>query len=80
MGWISCIRYEKFWFDFVEKTCALIAPVQPVLHRFSCSNETLSNAPKYNAMHQNMSLGSNGVDRVLDAKNSDAGSWHELLH
>ena len=29
-----------------------------------CSNETLPNAPKYNAMHQNMSLGSNGVDRV----------------
>src|SRR6185312_13859996 len=29
-----------------------------------CSNETLPIAPKYNAMHQNMSLGSNEVDRV----------------
>ena len=46
------------------QTCALIAPVQPVLHRVSCSNKTLPNAPKYNEMHQNMSLGSNGVDRV----------------
>ena len=43
---------------------ALIAPVQPILHRVSCSNETLANAPKYNETHQNMSLGSNGVDRV----------------
>ena len=34
------------------------------LHRVSCSNETLPNAPKYYEMHQNMSLGSNGVGRV----------------
>ena len=39
-------------------------PVQPVLHRFSCSKETLPNAPKHYEMHQNMSLRSNGVDRV----------------
>ena len=64
MGWIGCVRCEKFWFDFKARTSALIAPVQPVLHRVSCSNETLPNAPKYNAMHQNMSLGSNGVDWV----------------
>ena len=43
---------------------ALIAPVQHILHRVSCSNETLPNAPKYYETHQNMSLGSNGVDRV----------------
>ena len=48
----------------MAQTCALIAPVQPVLYRVSCSNETFPNAPKYNEMHQNMSLGSNGVDRV----------------
>ena len=34
------------------------------LHRVSCSNETLPNAPKHYEMHTNMSLGSNGVDRV----------------
>ena len=64
MGWIECVLCEKFWCDFMEQTCALIAPVQSVLYRVSCSNETFPNAPKYNVMHQNMSLGSNGVDRV----------------
>ena len=47
----------------MAQTCALIAPVQPVLHRVSCSNKTLPNAPKYYETHQNMSLGSNGVGR-----------------
>ena len=64
MGWIECFLYEKFRCDFMAQTCALIAPVQPVLHRVSCSNETLTNAPNTTKTHQNMSLGSNGVDRV----------------
>ena len=34
------------------------------LHRLSCSNETIQNAPKHYEMHQIMSLGSNGVDWV----------------
>ena len=45
-------------------TCALIASVQPVLRRVSCSNETFPNAPKHYEMHTNMSFGSNGVDRL----------------
>ena len=64
MEWVGCIRCEKFQNNFMAQTCALIAPVQPVLQRVSCSNETLPNAPKYNETHQNMSLGSNGVDQV----------------
>ena len=64
MGWIVCVHCKKFRFDFMARTCALIAPVQPVLHRVSCSNETLPNAPKYYEMHQNMCLGSNGVDQL----------------
>ena len=32
-GWIECILSEKFLCDFMAQTCALIAPVQPVLHR-----------------------------------------------
>ena len=44
-------------------TCALITPVQPILLQVLCSNERLPNAPKYYETHQNMSLGSNGVDR-----------------
>ena len=45
-------------------TFALIAPVQPVWHRVSCSNETIQNASRYYKTHQYMSLGFNGVDRV----------------
>ena len=34
------------------------------LHHVSCGNETIQNAPKHYETPQNMSLGSNGVDRV----------------
>ena len=64
MEWVKCIRCEKFQNDFMAETCALIAPVQPVMHRVSCSNETLPNAPKHYETHQNVSLWSNRVDRV----------------
>ena len=64
MAWFGCICCEKFWCDFVARTLALIAPVQPVLQQASCSNETIHNTPKHYETHQNMSLGSNGVDRV----------------
>ena len=64
MEWVGCIRCEKFQNNFMAQTCALITPVQPVLQRVSCSNETLPNAPKYYETHQNMSLGSNGVGLV----------------
>ena len=37
---------KKLQCDFMTQTCALIAPVQPILHRVPCSNETLPNAPK----------------------------------
>src|SRR6185295_14495431 len=33
MGWIECVLCEKFRCDFMAQTCALIALVQPVLHR-----------------------------------------------
>ena len=47
----------------------------------SCSNGTIQNAPKHYETHQNKSLESNGLDRVGSLqKNSDATSWHELLH
>ena len=48
--------------DFVARTFGLIAPVHPVLHRVSCSYNMIINVPKHYATHQNMSLGSNGVD------------------
>ena len=63
MGFIGSIRCKKSWSDFVARTFALIAPVHPVLHQV-CSYETIPNAPKHYETHQNMSLGSNGVDQV----------------
>ena len=69
MWWIRCVGCEKLQCDFtqrdfVARTFALIAPVQPILHRVSCSNEIVPNAPKHYETHQNMSLGPDGVDRV----------------
>ena len=64
MGWIGCVHCEKFRCDFMAQTCALIAPVQPILHRVSCSNETLPSAPKHYETQQYLSLGSNWLDRV----------------
>ena len=60
MGWIDSVHCEKFRCDFVERTFALVAPVQPVLYRASCSNKTIQNASKHYETHQNMSLGPNG--------------------
>ena len=65
----------------MEQTCALIAPVQPVLHRVSCSNETLTNAAKHfeNMPKHEFRVQWGGL-RAFVAKNSDASSWHEQLH
>src|SRR6185369_9556194 len=64
MGWIGCVRSEKSRRDFVARAFELIALVHPVLHRVSCGYETIPNAPKHYETHQNVSLGSNGVDWV----------------
>ena len=67
-GGSSAFFAKKFRCDFMAQTCALIAPVQPVLQRVSWSNETLPNAPKHYETHQNMSLGSNWVDRFCSLR------------
>ena len=64
MGWIACVHFQKFRCEFVARTFALIAPVQPSSHRVSCSNEIIQNAPKHYKTHQFMSWASNGVDQV----------------
>src|SRR6185312_12823510 len=64
MGWIGWVHCEKFRHDFVARTFALIALVHPFLHRVSWCYEMIPNAPKHYTIHQNMSLGSNGVDWV----------------
>jgi hypothetical protein len=81
MAWIECVLCKKFQCDFMAQTCALIAPVQPVLHRVSCSNETLTNAPKhYENAPKHEFMVRWGGSRAFVAKSSDASSWHELLH
>ena len=55
---------KKLQRDFVAWTFALIAPVQPILHQVSCSNETVTNAPNHYETQQKLSLGSNAVDHV----------------
>ena len=68
MGWIGCVRCEKSRCDFVARTFAIIALVQPILHRVSCSYETIPNAPKYYETDQNICLGSNGWIRCVRCK------------
>ena len=47
----------------MARTFALIAPVWRVLQQVLFNSETVPNAPKQKETNQNMSLGSNGVDR-----------------
>jgi len=68
MGWIGCARCEKLWRDFVAWTFALIAPVQPVLHRVNYPTKTIPNAPEHYETHQKKSLGSYGLDRVCSLR------------
>ena len=70
MEWIGCVRCEKSRRDFVARTFALIAQVHSVLHRVSCSYEMNRNAHKHYETHQNMSLGSNGVDPSIHYEKS----------
>ena len=56
-------RYEKLWHDIVARTFELIAPVWRILQKVSCSSETVPNAPKWKGRHQNIRLGSNGMDQ-----------------
>ena len=44
--WV-CLLRKKSRRDFVPRTFALIATLHPVLHRVSCSYETIPNTPKY---------------------------------
>ena len=70
MEWIACVPCEKSQRDFVARTFALIVPVHMVLHRVSCSYETIRNASQHYTTQQNMSLGSNGANWERSLKKS----------
>jgi hypothetical protein len=50
-----------------------MAPVRPVLHRLSCSNETVRNGPKHEFWVKRSGSG------AFVAKNSDATLFSELV-
>ena len=64
IGWIGIVHCKKSRHHFVARIFALIAPVHRVLHRVSCSYETIPNELKHYEMYKNMSVGSKGMDRV----------------
>ena len=51
MDWVRLLQ-NKSRHDFVDRPFALIALVHPVLHRVSCSYETIPNAPKHYETHK----------------------------
>ena len=59
----------------------LIAPVQPILHRVSCSNEMVPNARKHykNTAKDEFRVQWGGSGAFV-AKTTDITSRHELLH
>jgi hypothetical protein len=57
MEWSGAFVVKNFDSTSFSETCALMALVRPVLHR-------LSRVTKRSETPQNMSFGSNGVDRV----------------
>ena len=68
MGWTRHVRCKNVRCDLVSRTFVLIAKVRLVLHRVLCINEMITNAAKHYEMHKNMSLGSNGLDRVCSLR------------
>ena len=60
--WVRSLWKIPMWLDGTNFCINCIS--SPRKARVSCSYETIPNAPKHYATHQNMSLGSNGVDWV----------------
>ena len=55
--------------------------VRSILHRVSCGNQTVPNAPKWYKTHQKRGFRVQWVGSgAFVAKNSNATLWHELLH
>ena len=63
----NCVDRERRFREILTRLCGTNSCINCTtlahLHRVSCSSETVPNAPKQKETHQNLSLGSNGVDR-----------------
>ena len=78
MGWIACVCCEKFRRDFVAQTfCTSTACFAPSFVRQPNSHQCTQIVQ--NARKHQFTVKWGGSD-VFIAKNSDATSWHELLH
>ena len=69
MGWIGCVRCEKFRRDFEARTFAL---VRPVLHRVRAKIPMRLRGTNFCTSSARFAPSS--------CENSDATSWHKLLH
>ena len=52
VDWVHSLQKSRR--DFVARTFVLIAPIQPILHRVSRSNEMDPNVPKHYETQQNL--------------------------
>jgi hypothetical protein len=78
MGWIGCVRCEKFRRDFVARTFALVRPVfAPSFVRQPNGPECTEIVPHTLKCLFRVQWGGSGA---FVAKKFDATSWHELLH
>ena len=73
MGWIGFVCCEKSRRDFMARTFALIAPAHTILHRVSCSFETIPNAPKHYATTKTWVYGPLGWIGCVRCKKSGRG-------
>src|SRR6185437_7458482 len=78
MGWIACVCCEKFRCDFVAQTfCTSTARFAPIFVRQPNGQECTQIVQ--NARKHQFTVQWGGSDAFV-AKNSDATSWHKLLH
>src|SRR6185503_8717337 len=77
MGWIGCVRCEKFQRDFVART---VAPVDPFCTKCCRAKngpkgtQIVRNTPKHEFRVQW------GRSLAFVAKRSNGTSWHEISH
>ena len=64
MRWTGCVRWKNSDTTSWDDLFSIMEPLQPSSHQVSCGNETIPNGTKHNETHQNLSLCSNGAERV----------------
>ena len=77
MGWIGCVRSKTSRLNFVAQTFAQVRPFCTEFGKATKQFQMHSNSTKCSKMTVKVQWGGSGV---FVAKNSDATSWHELLH